>query len=145
MLKKRHLSFCSYSLNLKTANLKTHENKQTKVHVLMGVDYLCLSMCKGAWRFLRLKISNRWSRLIFLYNMHIGKMIEEELRRQERTVTWLAKHLCCERTNVYSIFKRESIDTILLFRISIILKKNFFMLPYKETEEQIRKINSTDM
>lgn len=107
MLKKRHLSFCSYSLNLKTANLKTHENKQTKVHVLMGVDYLCLSMCKGAWRFLRLKISNRWSRLIFLYNMHIGKMIEEELRRQERTVTWLAKHLCCERTKCVFYFQKR--------------------------------------
>ena len=45
--------------------------------------------------------------------VHIGKQIEEELRRQERSVTWFAKQLCCERTNVYSIFKRESIDTYL--------------------------------
>lgn len=58
--------------------------------------------------------------------MHIGKLIEEELRRQERSVSWFAKKLYCDRTNVYSIFKRPSIDTELLLRISIILNRNFF-------------------
>ena len=58
--------------------------------------------------------------------IHIGRLIEDELRRQERTVTWFAEKLCCERTNVYSIFKRESIDTALLLRISNVLNKNFF-------------------
>ncbi|MBQ8889880.1 MAG: XRE family transcriptional regulator [Bacteroidaceae bacterium] len=70
--------------------------------------------------------------------VHIGKLIEEELRKQERSVTWFAKQLCCERTNVYSIFKRESIDTQLLYRISLILKKNFFYHTYEEIEKQIR-------
>ncbi|NVK95236.1 MULTISPECIES: XRE family transcriptional regulator [Bacteroidales] len=54
--------------------------------------------------------------------IHIGKLIEEELHRQERSVSWFAKKLCCERTNVYSIFKRTSIDTAL----SIVLQHNFF-------------------
>lgn len=58
--------------------------------------------------------------------IHIGKLIEEELRRQERSVNWFAKKLYCDRTNVYSIFKRPSIDAELLFRISIILDNNFF-------------------
>ncbi|WP_245208243.1 XRE family transcriptional regulator [Bacteroides faecium] len=58
--------------------------------------------------------------------IHIGKLIEEELRRQERSVSWFAKKLYCDRTNVYSIFKRSSIDTELLLRISIILNRNFF-------------------
>ncbi|UBD14679.1 XRE family transcriptional regulator [Bacteroides salyersiae] len=58
--------------------------------------------------------------------VHIGKIIEAELHRQERSVTWFAKKLYCERTNVYSIFKRQSIDTELLLRISQILKHNFF-------------------
>ena len=44
-----------------------------------------------------------------------GTLIKEELRRQERSVARVRK-LCCERTNVYSIFKRESIDTALLLR-----------------------------
>lgn len=58
--------------------------------------------------------------------VHIGMIIEAELRRQERTVSWFAKRLCYERTNVYSIFKRESIDTALLVRISQILQHDFF-------------------
>ncbi len=63
----------------------------------------------------------------FFYGMvHIGRLIEEELHRQERSVTWFAKKLYCDRTNVYSIFKRESIDTALLFRISLVLRHDFF-------------------
>lgn len=58
--------------------------------------------------------------------IHIGKQIKDELRRQERTVTWLAHQLCYERTNVYSIFRRKSIDAELLLRISRILHYNFF-------------------
>jgi len=58
--------------------------------------------------------------------VHIGNLIKEELDRQDRTVTWLANKINCERTNVYSIFKRESIDTALLFRISLVLHYNFF-------------------
>lgn len=58
--------------------------------------------------------------------IHIGKTIEEELRRQERSVTWFARKLYCNRQNIYDIFKRESIDTTLLRRISDILDYNFF-------------------
>ncbi len=65
----------------------------------------------------------------------IGKMIETELHRQERSVTWFANKLYCERTNVYSIFKRESIDTALLLRISIVLRHNFFIHYLNELQE----------
>lgn len=58
--------------------------------------------------------------------IHIGKNIEYELRRQERTVAWFARKLFCNRQNVYDIFKRESIDTTLLRRISTILGHDFF-------------------
>ncbi len=64
--------------------------------------------------------------------VHIGKEIKIELQRQERSVTWLAKKLHCERTNVYSIFKRQSIDTSLLLRLSEILNYNFFILYVNE-------------
>ena len=67
--------------------------------------------------------------------IHIGKLIEEELRRQERSVTWFADKLCCERTNVYSIFKRQSIDTVLLLRISLVLHWNFFSVYLEELEK----------
>lgn len=68
--------------------------------------------------------------------IHIGKMIETELRNQERTVTWFARMLCCERTNVYSIFRRKSIDCHMLYRISKILGRNFFEPYYLDCEEE---------
>lgn len=58
--------------------------------------------------------------------IHIGKRIEEELRLQERSVTWFANKLYCDRTNVYKIFRKQSIDTELLLRISAILNHDFF-------------------
>ena len=103
---------------------------------MLGVNCLCLFVCEGAWRFLRLKIIHEWFRLFFISTMvHIGKLIEKELRRQERSVTWFANKLCYERTNVYSIFKRQSIDTELLVRISRILNHNFLNYYNKEMND----------
>ena len=56
----------------------------------------------------------------------IGNLIKEELERQERTVTWFARKLSCDRSNIYRLFQKHSIDTALLQRISIILNKDFF-------------------
>ena len=56
----------------------------------------------------------------------IGTLIRDELNRQERTVTWFARKLSCDRSNVYRLFQKHSIDTALLQRISIILSHNFF-------------------
>lgn len=58
--------------------------------------------------------------------MHIGQLIEQELCRQERSAGWLAKKLYCDRSNVYKIFKHQSIDTDLLLRISVAMKTDFF-------------------
>ena len=59
---------------------------------------------------------------------HIGQIIVKELHRQERSVTWFARRLYCDRTNVNNIFRRQSLDTELLLRISIILEYNFFQI-----------------
>ncbi|MDO5490328.1 MAG: XRE family transcriptional regulator [Bacteroidaceae bacterium] len=57
---------------------------------------------------------------------HIGSLIKKELERQERTVSWFARKLCCDRSNVYKLFKRSTIDTELLLRISQTLNYDFF-------------------
>ena len=67
--------------------------------------------------------------------IHIGKEIEMELRRQGRGATWLAQRLHCDRTNIYNIFKRQGIDTILLQRIGTVLGRNFFMLYCQQFDE----------
>ena len=58
--------------------------------------------------------------------IHIGDIIKKQFDAQGHTVSWFAKQLCCDRTNIYSIFKRKSIDTALLEKISMILNHDFF-------------------
>lgn len=60
-------------------------------------------------------------------DIHIGKMIEQMLREQRRSVAWLASQLYCDRTNAYKILKRQNIDIQLLMRISKILSHDFFL------------------
>lgn len=59
--------------------------------------------------------------------IHIGELIRERLCEIERTPTWLARKINCDRTNIYKIFQRASIDTELLARISRALDYNFFI------------------
>ena len=58
--------------------------------------------------------------------MNIGKHVEEILRKQGKSAAWLASQIPCERTNVYNVFKRKSMDVRLLMRISEVLKYDFF-------------------
>lgn len=58
--------------------------------------------------------------------MHIGQRIREVLAQRHKPVTWLAKEIDCERTNVYNIFSRQDISTGLLLKIGIILEHDFF-------------------
>ena len=68
--------------------------------------------------------------------IHIGKAIRAELQRQERGVSWLARHLACVRSNVYRIFRKKSLDTELLSRICTILQHDFFADLSSMVEEQ---------
>lgn len=72
--------------------------------------------------------------------IHIGKTIEKVLREQGRSVSWFAQQICCERTNVYSIFHRSSIDTDLLVRISKVLSYDFFE-EYRESFSKEKPAN----
>lgn len=58
--------------------------------------------------------------------MHIGQRIKEVMAKKKVSVIAIAKEIECERTNVYNIFERESINTSLLQKFSIILKHDFF-------------------
>lgn len=66
--------------------------------------------------------------------MHFGKILERTLREQGRTVTWFADRLCCTRPNIYKLFRKESADTALVYRISRILQHDFF----KELSEEFQ-------
>ena len=64
--------------------------------------------------------------------MHIGNLIRQKVREQNKTSVWLAEQLSCSRTNVYKLYDKKSIDTDILFRISSILKFDFFSIYSEE-------------
>lgn len=96
-----------------------------EVHVGSGVNYSRLFICAVLGGTSELD-KWEWFRLFYAPMIHIGQAIEEELRRQGRSVTWFAARLYCDRTNVYKIFRKRSIDTETLYRISMILGHDFF-------------------
>lgn len=66
--------------------------------------------------------------LLHFRNMDsIGTLIKQELDRQERSISWLARKLLCDRTKVYRLLQKHSIDTYLLARISVLLSHDFFI------------------
>ncbi|MBR5912554.1 MAG: hypothetical protein IKZ55_11265 [Bacteroidales bacterium] len=58
-------------------------------------------------------------------NVHIGQLVKSVFDKSGMTVSELARQLHCERTNVYTIFKRRTVDVELLAMLSIILNHNF--------------------
>ena len=58
--------------------------------------------------------------------INIGENIKEELDRQERTISWLARKLNRTRTYVYRMLKKNTIDTSVLAQISQLLGRDFF-------------------
>ena len=58
-------------------------------------------------------------------DLQIGQRIQSEVKRQGRTVTWLAQQLNMERTSLYYTFRQSSIDLELLLRISSFIGHNF--------------------
>ena len=58
--------------------------------------------------------------------VHIGRLIHKKIKDDGRKATWLADKIGCERTNIYKIFNKQSIDTMQLQLISIALNTDFF-------------------
>lgn len=69
--------------------------------------------------------------------MHIGKRIKEKLREQGRTSSWLAQQLSYNRTTMYKIYDKASLDTQMLLRISRIMDYDFFQDFSKELDSLI--------
>jgi len=64
--------------------------------------------------------------LFCIIMVNIGNRIKEELIREDRTVSWLARRLNRNRAAVYRILCKNSIDTGLLLDISRLLNYDFF-------------------
>ncbi|MDR1878066.1 MAG: helix-turn-helix domain-containing protein [Bacteroidales bacterium] len=67
-------------------------------------------------------------------NTHIGALIREKLKKEGRSVVWLAEKINCTPSNVYKIFGKSAINTEQLRAISDALDFDFFSC-YCLTEE----------
>ena len=59
--------------------------------------------------------------------IHIGNEIRKHLTDHQRSVAWLAAQLHHDPSNLRKLLKNPYMPTDLLFRISTILEKDFFV------------------
>ena len=59
-------------------------------------------------------------------NIHIGHLIREQLKADQRSASWLAREIGCTRNHVYKIFNKPSFDADLILKISFAMNFNFF-------------------
>ena len=71
-------------------------------------------------------------------NIHIGHLIREQLRKDQRSASWLAREIGCTRNHVYKVFRKSSLDTDLLLRISKAMQFNFFRYYTAELYESMK-------
>lgn len=69
--------------------------------------------------------------------INIGQLIKEEIEHKGLSRTCLAKESFIDRRQLYRIFKRKSIDTDILFNLSVQLKHDFFKLYSEELAKKI--------
>ena len=58
-------------------------------------------------------------------NLHIGHLIKSVFDESGMTISEFARQIHLERTTVYSIFERPTVEVLLLAKISLVLKHNF--------------------
>lgn len=71
-------------------------------------------------------------------NIHIGHIIQAQLKTDQRSVGWLAREIHCTRNNVYKIFSKASLDSDLILTISKALQFNFFQYYTAEFLESMK-------
>ncbi|MDR2684349.1 MAG: helix-turn-helix transcriptional regulator [Prevotellaceae bacterium] len=77
-----------------------------------------------------------------LKNIHIGTIIKEKVEERKMSVAAFARKIHCDRTTIYDIYKRKSIDTELLIKISYALDYDFIHRVYfhKKDNEFSKKL-----
>ena len=72
-------------------------------------------------------------------NIHIGHLIQAQLEADKRSVSWLAREIGCTRNHIYKIFKKTSLDSDLILRISKAMQFNFFKYFSAEVQSYLKE------
>ncbi|MDR1371801.1 MAG: XRE family transcriptional regulator [Dysgonamonadaceae bacterium] len=65
--------------------------------------------------------------------IHIGQIIKDKMREKRLSARRLSEQLSCNRSKIYKLQDKPSIDTSELRRISILLKFDFFKVLSEKT------------
>ena len=128
------MSFGLLFSQLKTANLQSTRISRGCSYLYLGVNYSYLSVLTVLGGT---SVEDIERIVPSFFMVHIGKTIKEVMESQERTPTWLARIINCERTNIYYIFQQSSINTELLLKISIALNHDFFSYYSAQAAEDV--------
>ena len=76
--------------------------------------------------------------------VYIGNKIKQVVTQKGMTISEFGRRINKSRENVYSIFKRKTIDTGLLQKISDVLEHDFFQYytPLKDEVGKLKKENN---
>lgn len=58
--------------------------------------------------------------------IHFGKMISTELRKQRYSVAWFAKEMGSDRSNMYRLLERQHLNSEFILRAGKLLNHDFF-------------------
>ena len=59
-------------------------------------------------------------------DIHIGHLIQAQLKADKRSVGWLSREIGCSRNHLYKVFRKASLEGELLLNISLAMNYNFF-------------------
>lgn len=76
----------------------------------------------------------KYSNCLFV---HVGELVAEVMYQQHISKQDFADAICTDRSNVYRILKKDSIETNQLFRYSKELNHNFFKDLAEEFENRV--------
>lgn len=67
-----------------------------------------------------------------MQDIHLGTLVRRKMREHGISINEFAEAIHCDRTNVYNIFKRKSMDVQLVVRISNALNYDFLQYYHQE-------------
>jgi len=79
-----------------------------------------------------------------LKDIHIGKAIKKKMAEKSITVAELARRIDRERTTVYDIFGRKSVDTELLIKMSDALEYDFHQVYFPDRSQKVLIVIEVD-
>lgn len=77
--------------------------------------------------------------------LHIGHMVKSVFDKSGLSVAEFARRIHCERTNVYKIFNRQSVDVEILVKISDALEHNFLEDVMKHYGFETKTVNKLSL